>query len=238
MQAWRDAAARVDDKWELALAQTERVHRGFAKLLDDDRGDYALGASTHDLIVRLLSALPLSTRRRLVTTDGEFHTVRRQLDRLGEEGIDVVKVPHAPAASVTERLVQAIDDRTAAAIVSAVFYANAHIVSGLGLVMRRCQEVGAELLVDAYHALNVIPFTISSEGLDDAFIVGGGYKYCQLGEGNCFLRVPPGSTLRPVTTGWFAEFDALSTPDAEGRVSYAAGGSRFAGATYGATSHY
>ena len=25
-----------------------------------------------------------------------------------------------------------------------------------------------------------------------AFITGGGYKYCQLGEGNCFLRVPPG----------------------------------------------
>ena len=26
-----------------------------------------------------------------------------------------------------------------------------------------------------------------------AFVVGGGYKYCQLGEGNCFLRVPPGT---------------------------------------------
>ena len=29
-----------------------------------------------------------------------------------------------------------------------------------------------------------------------AFVVGGGYKYCQLGEGNAFLRFPPGCELR------------------------------------------
>jgi kynureninase len=92
-------------------------------------------------------------------------------------------------------------------------------------------------LVDAYHALGVVPFTIASEGLADAFVVGGGYKYCQLGEGNCFLRVPPGCELRPVVTGWFAEFDALAEAS-DGRVRYASGGSRFAGATYDPTSHY
>ena len=43
-------------------------------------------------------------------------------------------------------------------------------------------------------------------GLADAFVTGGGYKYCQLGEGNAFLRVPPGRQMRPVLTGWFAEF--------------------------------
>ena len=46
------------------------------------------------------------------------------------------------------------------------------------------------LLVDAYHHLNVVPFDIDSSGLQEAFVTGGGYKYCQLGEGNCF---PPGA---------------------------------------------
>ena len=46
--------------------------------------------------------------------------------------------------------------------------------------------------------------------LGDAFVVGGGYKYCQLGEGNCFLRIPPDTDLRPVVTGWFSEFTALA----------------------------
>src|SRR5207245_8707834 len=52
---------------------------------------------THELVVRWLSALPLGRRPRLVTTTGEFHTIRRQLQRLGEEGIAVVTVPALPA---------------------------------------------------------------------------------------------------------------------------------------------
>jgi kynureninase len=94
------------------------------------------------------------------------------------------------------------------------------------------------LLVDAYHALNVVPFSVSDEGLRDAFIVGGGYKYCQLGEGNCFLRIPPDTDLRPIVTGWFSEFTALADRERPDRVAYGQGGDRFAGATYDPTSHY
>jgi len=238
VEAWSDAAEFVDEKWERAFARAARVRAGFAALLGDAASDYALGPSTHDLIVRWLSALNLRDRPRLVTTDGEFHSVRRQFDRLAEEGLEVVRVPHRPADAVAERLVAAIDDRTAATVVSAVFYTNAHIVPGLDRVMEACRLAGAALLVDAYHALDVVPFTLAGMGLVDAFVVGGGYKYCQLGEGNAFLRIPKGSALRPVITGWFTEFDALSEPHASKRVAYGAGGARFAGATYDPTSHY
>ncbi len=117
-------------------------------------------------------------------------------------------------------------------------------------------------MVDAYHALNAIPFSLVDEGLDGAFVVGGGYKYCQLGEGNCFLCIPPGCELRPVVTGWFSEFEALGEgpggtaandkeraagddtgrdnvgPGEVRRVLYGTGAARFAGATYDPTSHY
>jgi kynureninase len=233
LAAFEDAAQLVDGKWERAFARADRVRRGFADRLGDRTGDYALAPSTHDLLVRFLSALPLRARPRLVTTDAEFHTVRRQLDRLGEEGIEVVKVPHTPAGAVAERLAAAADDRTAAVIASAVFYLNARIVPGLDDVAERCRRVGAAFLVDAYHAVNVVPFT----AIEDAFVVGGGYKYCQLGEGNCFLRVPPGCTMRPVVTGWYGEFAALASGPGGG-VAYGAGPDRFAGATYDPTSHY
>src|SRR5256886_9358925 len=59
-------------------------------------------------------------------------------------------------------------------------------------------RAGAELLVDAYHALDVVPFSLQRDRLLEACVVGGGYKYCQLGEGNAFLRIPAGCTLRPV----------------------------------------
>jgi kynureninase len=237
-EAWLDAARHVDEKWEHAFARAERVRRGFARLLDDADGDYALGASTHELVVRFLSALPLRARPRIVTTDGEFHTLRRQLDRLAEERIEIVRVAHAPAAAVAERLAALVDDRTAAVMVSAVFFDDGHIAPRLGQVHAACQRVGAELLVDVYHALNVLPVSLRREGLERAFVVGGGYKYCQLGEGNCFLRIPHDCALRPVITGWFAEFDTLAAGESAPPVAYGPGAARFAGATYDPTSHY
>lgn len=237
-QAWLDAAEYVDDKWDRAFAMADRVRAGFARLLDDDGGDIALASSTHDLVVRFLSALPLGRRPRLVTTDGEFHTVRRQLDRLSEEGIEIVRLPSRPVTQIAERIKKMVTDRTAAVLVSAVLYENAHIVPNLGLAMEACRRLGVELLVDVYHALNVVPFSLRTERLTDAFIVGGGYKYCQLGEGNAFLRIPKDCALRPVVTGWFSEFAELAKPPFAGQVPYGAGPARFAGATYDPTSHY
>ncbi|MFN2571890.1 MAG: kynureninase [Gemmatimonadales bacterium] len=237
-QAWLDAAEFVDDVWDIAFEKANEVRRGFARLLDDSYDRIALAPNTHELVVRFLSALPLKKRPKLITTDGEFHTIRRQLDRLAEEGIEIVKVAALPAATLAERLSAKVDDRTAAVLVSAVLYANAHIVPNLKAVQEACDRVGAELLVDAYHALNVVPFSLAEEELQRAYVVGGGYKYCQLGPGNSFLRFPQDTDLRPVVTGWFSEFTDLSRAQAGGRVSYGAGPARFAGATYDFTSHY
>ena len=237
-EAWLDAARYVDDKWDRAFARAQEVRQGFTRLLGDGGEGIALAPNTHELVVRLLSALPLRTRPRLVTTDGEFHTIRRQLDRLAEEGLEVVRIAERPVETVSERLARAVDHRTSLVLASAVFFDTARIARGLGEVAAQCRRHGATLLVDAYHALNVVPFSLGHEGLDDAFVVGGGYKYCQLGEGNCFLRLPPGTALRPVVTGWYSEFTALAERQETGRVVYGQGGDRFAGATYDPTSHY
>ena len=237
-RAWLDAAEKVDAKWERAFEQADRVRQGFGRLFDDDPARVALAASTHELVVRFLSGLPLGARPRLVTTSGEYATIRRQLDRLGEESIEIVRVDALPAATVVDRLIDAVDARTAAVLLSAVYFENAHIVPRLGALLEACRKAGAELLVDAYHALGVIPFSLSAEGLDDAYVVGGGYKYLQLGEGNCCLRLPPHCALRPVITGWFSEFDLMASQGGAKTVAYGAGRARFAGATYDPTSHY
>ncbi len=237
-RAWLDAAQMVDAKWNNAFERAQRVRLGFARLLDDDPARIALAASTHELVVRFLSGLPLGERPRLVTTSGEYATIRRQLDRLGEESIEIVRVDALPAATVVDRLIGAVDERTAAVLVSAVYFENAHIVPGLGALLEVCGAKGAALLVDAYHALGAIPFSLGEEGLEGAYVTGGGYKYLQLGEGNCFLRFPPDCALRPVITGWYSEFDLMAGPRGAGPVVYGDGPKRFAGATYDPTSHY
>jgi kynureninase len=236
-RAWLDAAQFVDDKWELAAAQASKVRAGFARLLGDRSENIALGENTHELVTRWLSALPFRRRRRIVTTTAEFHSARRQLDRLAEEGIEVVKVEARPVDALVDRMGQTVDAETLAVVVSSVLFDTAEIVPHLDHLARVCREHGASLLIDAYHHLNVVPFDVPSMGLEDAFVTGGGYKYCQLGEGNCFLRVPPGRQWRPVLTGWYAEFGALAHGD-RNRVMYPDGAAAFAGATYDPTSHY
>jgi kynureninase len=236
-RAWLDAAEFVDGKWERAAEQAARVRAGFASLLGDSPDNIALGYNTHELVTRWLSALPFRARHRIVTTDGEFHTIRRQLDRLQEEGIEIARVPAHPVEDLAERVARVIDDRTLATMMSSVLFATAEIVPRLETVARACDRHGAALLIDAYHHLNVVPFDLRGMQLENAFITGGGYKYCQLGEGNCFLRVPPGTRARPVLTGWFAEFEALEDTH-DHTVLYAPGAGAFAGATYDPTSHY
>jgi kynureninase len=222
IEAYDDAALDVERKWTRAEVRAERLRAGVRMLVADPEAEVTLGASAHELLVRFLSALPLRSRPRLVTSDGEFDSARRQLDRLGEAGIEVVRVPAEPVETLAERLAARVDTRTAAVVVSSVLFETSRIVPGLGSLAEACERAGAEVLVDAYHQLGVVPLALADAGLTEAWIVGGGYKYLQLGEGNCFLRVPPhAGSVEPVVSGWFAH-----------------AGDRFAGSTYDPTSHY
>jgi kynureninase len=237
LEAFEDAARDVDAKWGRAFSKADRVRDGFRTFLADPHAELALGANTHELVLRFLSALDLRRRPRLVTTDGEFHTLRRQLAGLAEHGVELMAVAAEPADTLASRLSEAIDERTAAVLVSAVLFETARIVPGLDQLADACQPLGVELFIDAYHALGVTEFRAAE--LNSAWIVGGGYKYLQLGEGNCFLRLPEQSDrLRPVITGWYAEFAELGDEHSQSTLRYPKGAARFAGATYDPTSHY
>src|SRR5688572_16535859 len=105
LEAFNDAANLVDDKWPRAFVKADAVRAGYARLLGDKPDQIALAENTHELVTKWLSALPLRTRPRLVTTDGEYHSIRRQLDRLAEERlIELAKIPATPTSDLSERL--------------------------------------------------------------------------------------------------------------------------------------
>jgi kynureninase len=190
LESFDDAAALVDDKWERAMAAR----------IGASADEIALGSSTHELVTRFLSALDLRARPRVVTTSGEFHSMHRQLKRLSEVGLEVVFVEAAPVETLAARMIDEVRAKpTAAVLVSSVLFETSTIVPDLIHVARAARACGTEMLVDAYHAFGVVPFTV--DDLErSSFVTAGGYKYAQWGEGCCFLRVPRESALAPVYT--------------------------------------
>jgi selenocysteine lyase/cysteine desulfurase len=229
VEAFDLAAAHVDDKWSHVFSAQDELRTHIAARLACGPSEIAFAPNTHELLVRFLSAMPLRARPRIVTTTGEFHSAFRQLTRLTEEGVEVVFVEAEPAATLAERVLHAVDERTSAVIMSTVLFESATVVHGADALVTGATAKGAHVLLDAYHAFDAVPMRVPSQ----AFLVAGGYKYAQWGEGLCFLRVPPGIPFRPIYTGWFAGFAELAHHRDRKIVGYAEdGGTRFAGSTF------
>ncbi len=228
-----------EERWDEVFSRSDRVREGFARMIDSRAEDIALAANLHELFVRFLSILPLSPTRKILTTDAEHPSVARQLARLNEEGLaQVITVPADPAADVVGRLSSAIDGDTIAVCVSSVNFITGHQTLELDTLMPLCHKVGAELFVDAYLSVNVQHFSVEEYNLQQAFVAGGGAKYCQMGNGNCFMHVPPGRDFRPAVTGWFGSFDPLLDSPASSPIAYSDGASRFNGSSYDAMPHF
>lgn len=241
-----DAALHVDNKWEHVFKKYTQVTNYYQMWLADLTGHYTLATNTHELFTRLLSACDWKNRSEIVTTTSEFHSARRQLDRISEEGIKVIKVDsELDREALLSQMEALISERTACVFLSAVLFDSSKILIGksghnvmpAARLAQRCQELNVPLIIDVYHALGPIEFPLAELGLESAYILGGGYKYLQLGEGCCFLRSPKNTQLRPLITGWFAEFSLLHEQKS-GEVLYPNDGNRFIGSTFEPLSLY
>ncbi len=238
LEAFADAALHIDDKWSKAFEKTEVLRQYLRNWYDDPTGRYCLASNTHQLIVSWLSSLPLKQKPRIVTSDGEFHSLHRQLHRLEAEGVEVVWVSTFPLDTFAERFSRELDENTAAAALSRVFFGNSMINRELNLIAQAARDKGVPMLVDDYHGTHVSPLSLRDEGLEDCFLVTGGYKYLQWGEGNCFLRFPNDCEFEPVITGWYSSFSTLDGARDNQSTQYDNNDQRFAGATYDPSSQY
>ena len=218
-----------EERFEQEFAMADKVRAGFAGLIDCHAKDIALAGSVHALFVRFLSALPLDTRPRIVTSDAEYPSIARQLVRLAEAGIEVIFEPANPASTLVERLARHVNDKTAAVCASSVNFETGHQSLELDTLMSLCAAKGVELFVDAYHSVNVLSFSVQDYNLQQAFVVGGGAKYCQMGSGLAFMHVPEGRTFKPLVTGWFGAFDPIVDEPALSPLVYGEAGARFHG---------
>ena len=241
LQYWDDTAALVDDKWHMMFGQkVPRVQQLISNILQIRQPQqWVFAPNTHELLFRLLTCFDWSVGLKVLTTDSEFHSFSRQINRLAETGsVQVVKVSTEPFATFSQRFC----DAAAQLQPDLVFFSQVFFNSGLAiaelepLVSQLEQRCSATIAVDGYHGFMALPTDLSAlEGR--IFYLAGSYKYAQGGEGCCFMLVPANNKFRPLYTGWFAEFGALADVKSQ-QVGYAADGYQFAGATMDLTALY
>jgi kynureninase len=127
-----------------------------------------------------------------------------------------------------ERLLEAIDRRTAVVALSHVEFATAW-VHDAEAIARRCRETGAFLVLDVFQSAGVVPLAVRDWGVDVA--VGGCLKWLCGGPGNVFLYVDPecAAELEPTITGWVAHEAPFSF--APPPIRWRSGGARFLNGT-------
>ena len=237
-QAWLDANLHADRKWDLIFDEVvPEAQQHVANELNLPSPDSLIFSSnTHDLLLRIVSGIERRPAR-ILATDGEFHSFRRQSERWEEAGVAVVeRVPLAPFDSFAERfLTAARRGGHDLILISQVFFRTGQMFDRIADLTALADPAGPWVVIDGYHGFMATPTDLGAVA-DKVFYLAGGYKYAMAGEGACFLHSPPGFCPRPVITGWFAEFGDLEGPP--GGVQYRTDGGRFWGATFDVSALY
>ena len=239
-ECWNDAARFADGKWDRIMDEVWPEAQGHvAAELGTGMADAIVFApNTHQLLVSLFAAASSTWPIRVLTSDGEFHSARRQLARWEESGAATVeRVSAEPFDTFSDRFL----DRARSGEHDFIFVSQ--VLFGSGRRFERVDELaqvarpdGPWVVIDGYHAFMAVETPFGGSAPHSAFYLGGGYKYAMAGEGCAFLHAPPGFGERPRITGWFAEFEDLTLPP--GSVGYRKDAMRFMGATFDASGLY
>ena len=242
IQAWTDGVTLADRKWDKVFGEVyPAAQKNVAEELGlPDPATIAFSPNTHELLIRLFSAFEREAGRplRVLSTDGEFHSFRRQGARWAEAGgIELTRVACEPWDDFDERFLQAARGGEWDVIfLSHVFFKSGRVFSRVEELAALSKPNGPWVVLDGYHSFRAIPVDLSAVA-ERVFFLGGGYKYAMAGEGAGFLHAPAGVALRPEVTGWFAEFGELQAPR-PGGVGYTTDANRFLGGTFDSTGIY
>jgi kynureninase len=175
-------------------------------------------------------------RRKIVLTDLEFPTNMYLFEGFRRYGAEIVYVQSDDTVRTNlDRVLDAIDERTALVPLSLVLFRSSYIQDARA-VIEKAHRVGARVILDVYQAAGAIPLNI--DALEADFAVGGSVKWLCGGPGAAYLYVRPDllRTLEPALVGWAAH--ARPFAFAIGPVEYANGIERFQSGTPNVPSLY
>jgi kynureninase len=221
---WKTRGVRAwhEGWWEMSVATGDLL----APILGVRPGSVAMHQNASVALALLFSAIDYPPgRNRVVYTDLDFPSVMYVIEGERRKGAEIVTVRSEDGIGVpTDRLLEAINERTRVVPVSHVLFKSAFIQDAEAIA-RRCREVGALLILDVYHSAGLLPLELEGWNVDAA--IGGSVKWLCGGPGAGYLWVHPEitETLAPRVTGWQADEDPFAFRT--GAIRYAAGAWRY-----------
>ena len=190
--------------WELWGEKTEEARAAFAELVGAAPIDVAVTTSLSAGVSGLASGLRFDgPRTKIVLSDVEFPTVGQIWHAQEERGARVVH---------TSDFESEVDETTLLVSLTHVSYRTGERLP-VEEITRLAHERGALVFLDAYQSAGTIPLDVSA--LDVDFLAAGTVKYLLGSAGLAFLyaRRALVESIRPTTTGWFADEDVFAMDD-------------------------
>jgi kynureninase len=199
--ATRGVRAWEERWWEMGREVGDRV----AGIIGAPPGSVSMHENvTTAAAVALSCVTPGPRRNRIVCLAADFPSTIYLFRAHEPFGFELSVVPAEPDLTVRlERLLAAIDERTAVVALSHELFKTSTIMDAAPVVAR-AREVDALVILDGYQSAGIIPVDVTALGVD--FFTGGCLKWLCGGPGNAFLYTRPDlrRTIRPRFTGWFA----------------------------------
>ncbi|MBV8489762.1 MAG: aminotransferase class V-fold PLP-dependent enzyme [Candidatus Eremiobacteraeota bacterium] len=202
---WDEWAKDGPEAWELWLPRIAEIADGIGALIGAPNGSVFLGPNVSTFQAALATCIGFGSARNEVVYEAlQFPSltyVWREWERFG--AVTRVVASDDGRTIPTERILDAITERTAVAVLSHAYYVSG-AVADVRAIQAHCREMGALLCVDAYQTTGVFPYDVVEWDLD--FVTGGSHKWLCGGPGCGWIYVRPSlmEYFRPAVTGWMA----------------------------------
>jgi kynureninase len=204
--ATRGVRAWAEGWWEKPVTTGDKI----AAIIGAEPGTVAMHQNVSVCQSLIISCFDLAKakregRDRIVYESLNFPSVMYVYEAHAKAaGLRIVEVPSDDGVTIdTERMLEAIDERTLLVPISHVLFKSAFIQDAQAII-EKAHSVGAMVVLDAYQSAGTVPLNVKELNVD--FATGGSVKWLCAGPGAGYLYVRPDlqTTLEPKVTGWAA----------------------------------
>ena len=225
---WQERGVRAweDEWWMLPRQIGDRI----GALMDAAPDSVSMHLNVTSAQATIQSCFELkSSRNKVVMLEMEFPSVLYIYHEWLRERGELRLIPSDDAVTIdTQRVIDAIDDRTLLVPMSHVLFRSSYIMDAKAII-EKAHRVGALVVLDVFQSLGSVPVDVIDLNVD--FAVGGCLKWLCGGPGACFLYVRPDlqPNLRPRFTGWSAHREPFAFDI--GEIDLTSGSYRFMNGT-------